>query len=236
MLKLKIFIIALTLGLGGERLARAAEGAVAPAVLESAQPQSVSGGADALEDQDVYYAPEESGDSNGVMGGSQGAVGSLPGSASYLSRARIIPFAWGHPQEPLKDVELFLNGQYLGKGPLTLENYMVKRAQLELSAHKEGYDEAQRPKVALPVEGDVRIALMDDSAASWYTTPAWLVGLGLVGGAVGAYNSGSNGAGLGLAGAGVSIIALSQLGARFMHLPALRRQVEEYNQRIEPNP
>lgn len=208
----------------------------APAVLESAQGQSLSPAAGAMEDSDVYYAPEEEGESSGVMGGSQGAVGSAPGSASYLSHARIVPFEWGHPDEPLKDVELFLNGQFLGKSPVTLENYMVTHAQLDLSARKDGYEEAQRPKVGVPVDGELRIAMMDEGVASWYTTPAWIVGLGLVAGAVGAYNSGSSGTGLVLAGGGVSLIALAQLGARFFQLPALRHDVDEYNQRLEPAP
>lgn len=223
-------------GLRAEGAPVAVPGTPAPAVLESAQPQSTSPAADAMEDEDVYYAPEEEGEASGVMGGSQGAVGSLPGSASYVSHARLVPFQWGHPDKPLEDVELFLNGQYLGKSPVHLENYLVQRVQLTLTARREGYEEAERPKVSVPAEGDLRIAMMDEGAASWYTTPAWIVGLGLVAGAIGAYNGGSSTGGLALAGGGVGVIALSQLTARLVHLPAIRRDVEAYNQRYEPAP
>lgn len=226
--------LGLSVGLGAETVAAAST--PAPAVLESAQPQSASPAAGALEDEDVYYAPEEEGEASGVMGGSQGAVGSLPGSASYLSHAHVIPFQWGHPEKPLDEVELFLNGQYLGKSPVTLDNFMVQRVQLSLTAHKEGFEEAERPKVSVPADGDLRIALMDEGAASWYTTPAWVVGLGLVAGAIGAYNGGSSTGALALAGGGVGVIALSQLTARLVHLPAVRHDVEAYNQRFEPAP
>lgn len=231
-------LIALSMGpaVGMRAETAAAAGTPAPAVLESAQPQGVTAAAGALQDEDVYYAPEEEGEASGVMGGSQGAVGSLPGSASYLSHARLVPFQWGHPEKPLEDVELFLNGQYLGKSPLNLDNFMVQRVQLSLTARKEGYEEAERPKVSVPVDGDLRIAMMDEGAAGWYTTPAWIVGLGLVAGAIGAYNGGSSSGGLALAGGGVGVIALSQLTARLVHLPAVRKDVEAYNQRFEPAP
>ncbi len=85
-----------------------------------------------MEDQDVYYAPEENGDASGEMGASQGAVGSLPGSASYLSHAKLMPFEWGHPGKALDGVELYLNGQFLGSSPLSLDGYMVQRTQLNL--------------------------------------------------------------------------------------------------------
>jgi hypothetical protein len=203
--------------------------------------QALEGAADAADsagtpDSDVYYAPEESGDASGEMGASQGAVGSLPGSASYLSHARLLPFAWGHPDKPLDGVELYLNGQYLGNSPLSLDNYMVQRAQLVLGARKDGYEEAQREHVKIPVEGDLRVALLSDNAAGWYTTPAWVVGLGLILGAVAAYNDSNGSTGVGLAGAGVGVIALSQLTARFIHLPALRRQVDAYNAQTAPAP
>jgi hypothetical protein len=213
----------------------AAASAPAPTALATAQAQAVSGSADA-EDQDVYYAPEESGDASGEMGASQGAVGSLPGSASYLSHARLVPFEWGHPDKALDGVELYLNGQFLGSSPLSLDGYMVQRTQLSLGARKDGYEESERANVKIPVEGDLRVALLSENAAGWYTTPAWLVGLGLILGAAAASNNGSGSTGVGLAGAGVGVIALSQLTARFIHLPALRRQVDAYNSKTEAAP
>jgi hypothetical protein len=201
----------------------------------AAQPQTASAGT-GLEDQDIYYAPEESGEVSGEMGASQGAVGSLPGSASYLSHAKLLPFEWGHPDKPLEGVELFLNGQYLGKSPLSLDNFMVQRSALALTARKEGYEEGERAQVKVPVDGPLRIALLNENAASWYTTPAWLVGLGLIAGSVAAYSGGSGSTGIGLAAGGVGVIALSQLGARLLHLPALRRDVDAYNKQQEAAP
>ena len=230
-----IVSLSLALPLGAATPVAAPANTPAPAVLESAQPQAVSGSA-GMEDDDVYYAPEESGEVSGEMGASQGAVGSLPGSASYVSHAKLVPFEWGHPEKPLDDVELFLNGQFLGKSPLTLDGYMVQRAQMSLTARKDGFEESERPKVKLPVEGELRIALLNEGAASWYTTPAWIVGLGLVIASVTAYSAGSGNSGVALAGGGVGIIALSQIGAHFLHLPALRKEVEAYNQQAEPAP
>jgi hypothetical protein len=170
------------------------------------------------------------------MGASQGAVGSLPGSASYLSHAKLEPFEWGHPEKTLEGAELFLNGQFLGKSPLNLENFMVQRTTMALTARKDGYEEGERAQVKVPVEGSLRIALLSDNAASWYTTPAWLLGLCLIGGSVAAYSGGSGSTGIGLAAGGVGVITFSQLGARLLHMPALRRSVEEYNRRLEPAP
>jgi hypothetical protein len=200
-----------------------------------AQPQAVSAST-GLQDEDIYYAPEENGDASGEMGASQGAVGSLAGSASYLSHAQIVPFEWGHPERRLEGVELFLNGQYLGKSPLGLDNFMVQRSALALTARKEGYEEAERATVKVPVDGPLRIALLNENVASWYTTPSWLLGLGLIAGSVAAYSGGSGSTGIGLAGGGVGVIALSQLAARLLHLPALRRQVDAYNRQTEAAP
>jgi hypothetical protein len=205
----------------------------AEAAAQDASPSAASG----LQDEDIYYAPEEGGDASGELGASQGAVGSLPGSASYLSHAKLEPFEWGRPGQALEGVELFLNGQYLGKSPLSLDNYMVQRVTLPLTARREGYEEAERPQVKLPVEGPLRVALLSEGAARWYTTPAWILGLGLLGASVAVYNNGGNdNAGLGLAGGGLGVICVSQLWARFVHLPALRREVDAYNARMEAAP
>jgi hypothetical protein len=230
----------MSLGLAAALAAPLAADAVTPSAgaltpSAAAQPGSVSPST-GLEDQDVYYAPEENGDASGEMGASQGAVGSLPGGASYLSHAKLMPFEWGHPDKPLDGVELFLNGQFLGSSPLSLDGYMVQRLQLTLGARKDGYEEAERAHVKIPVEGELRVALLNENAASWYTTPAWVLGLGLVVAAAAASNNGSGSTGVGLAGAGVGVIAISQLAARFFHLPALRRQVEAYNSRSEAAP
>ena len=234
MIKLLLGIFRLTF-LWALPLAAASPGTLPPAVLETAQPQTVSAGT-GLQDEDVYYAPEENGDVSGQMGANQGAVGSLPGSESYLSHATIIPFEWGHPERPLNDVELFLNNQYLGKSPLSLENFMVQHSTLSLTAHKNGYEEAERAQVQVPSQGSLRIAVLNENAASWYTTPAWLVGLGLMVGSIVAYSGGSGSTGIGLAAGGVGVISFSQLGARWVHMPALRREVNAYNQHLEPAP
>jgi hypothetical protein len=187
------------------------------------------------EDPDVYYAPEEVSETAAVLGGSAGSVAASPSAgASSMSHARLIPFAWGEPDKPLKGAELFLNGQYLGHSPLSLDSVLVSLKPMTLTAHLDGYEEAVRPAVIVPAEGELRVALLGEDAASWYTTPAWIVGLGMVAGSLAAYNNGNGTVGIALVGGGVAIITLTQLSARLFHLPSLRRDVEAYNQRPQP--
>jgi hypothetical protein len=226
----------LSLAWAGCLQADAAAPLSATAAVDAPVAAAVSGVAADSTDPDVYYAPEENGDASGEMGGSQGAVGSLPGSASYLSHARVVPFEWGHPDKPLDGVDLFLNDHYVGSGTLTLDGYLVQRDALGLTAHKDGYEEALRPQVRVPMEGDLRVALLSDNAASWTTTPGWVIGLGLVVGSLLTYNSNGGNTGLGLLGGGVGVIAVTQLIARFIQMPALRHSVETYNQKQEPAP
>ena len=193
------------------------------AVAEDAAPVSPTAET-GQQDDDVYYAPDVAED---------GATGATPSAAvaqvqgAYVSRAQlhVIDFTSGHE---VNGAELFLGPDYLGRSPLTLKGLVVSPGT-ELGARLDGYEEALRPGLHLPADGEVRVALLRENAASWYTTPAWVLGLGLLAASVAVYRSDNTGPGLALVGGGVGVIALSQLTARFMHLPALRRQVQDYN-------
>ncbi len=181
-------------------------------------------------EEGIYYGQTVAADATGAT---------LPAAAggSYLSHARITAFAWGSPGQELKGAEVVLNGEYLGRSPLLLKGLLVDGgAPVKLSLHLEGYSEGQRPAVHLPEEGDLRVALLDDNAEGWISTPAWIAGLGLVAASVLAYRSETSQVGLGLAGGGIAVIAVSQLLVRWLGQPALRRAVQAFNNRPEPAP
>ena len=186
--------------------------------------------ADQMQDEDVYYAPDVAEDS---PEGTTAAAATLPQGA-YVSRADLHIFDYSSGRS-LSGAELFLGRDYLGRSPLTLKGLVVGPGA-ELEVRMDGYDEASRPGLRLPAEGEVKVALLRENPVGWYTTPAWVVGLGLLVTSVFVYRSDNATPGLILVGGGVSIIALSQLTARFLHLPALRREVKEYNARPEAAP
>lgn len=189
-------------------------------------PDSAAAAAAALEDEDVYYAPED-----------EDAAGEAPGSmaGSLVSRAEIQVFdvATG---AALPDAELFLGGAFIGRSPLTLDGRLLEKPLLSLAARREGCEDALRPAVALPVEGVVRVAMVRESSARWFSAPAWSVGLGLLAASAFVYDSHNTAPGLALLGGGVGVIALSQLMARLVYLPRLRRKAEAYNAALEPLP
>lgn len=204
---------------------------------DAAQALSPAAAAGALQDQDVYYGPDE----QDVSASAQSAASPAPTPAptgdlgSALTRASVSAFEWGHPERPLVGAELFINGQFLGRSPLRLTGRVVDRSSV-VTARLDGYSEALRGRVQVPAEGEIRVAMASENAAGWYTTPSWVLGLGLLGASLAVYRADNTGPGLALVGGGVSVIAVSQLVARFFHLPALRRAVQDYNSRPEPAP
>jgi len=193
------------------------------ALLVCARPCPAEAAADS-EDQDIYYAPADAQDATAtVQAGATAAVG------SFYSRAVLKAFAWGQPSEPLLGVEVFLGGQFLGKTPLLLSEFLVSKPGYALTARLNGYEEASRPNFAVPQEGEIRVALLDKGAASWYSTPAWVLGLGLIAGSVAAYSNNSNTLGTTLLCSGVGLVTLVQGIVHFLHMPALRRDVQAYN-------
>jgi hypothetical protein len=184
----------------------------------------------AMEDKDIYYAPDVAED---AAAGTPTASVALPQGA-YVSKARLSVFDFSSGKD-LKGAELFLGQDYLGRSPLVLQGLVVSPGA-ELAARLDGYGEASRRALRLPAEGEVRLALLSENPAGWYTTPAWVVGLGLLAASVAVYRSDNTSPGLALVGAGVGVISLSQLTARFFHVPALRREVEDYNARPEAAP
>ncbi len=196
-------------------------------------PTAVSGGAEAaLTDEDVYYAPID--EPQDASASAQAAAPALAPGA-FLSRARVSAFDIAD-QSPVQGAEVFLAGQYLGRTPLQLEDRLIGKPVLEVDARKDGYSEGLRPAVVFPAAGELAVALVSDDAASWYTTPAWAVGLGLLVASAAVYDANNSTPGLALAGGGLAVISLSQLSARFLHLPSLRRKADAYNGRSEPVP
>lgn len=179
--------------------------------------------------EDALYAPEE-------LSSNAEAITALHGG-SFYSTARITVTDFARPGILLEGAELFIEGQYLGKSPLEMSGFLINKPRVALSARLPGYDEALRPAVQFPAEGEVHIALLGDHAAAWYTTPSWVVGILMIGGAIAAYsqnNSGASQTGIALVCGGVGVIALSQAVARLFHLPALRRDLEALNSKAEP--
>lgn len=176
---------------------------------------------------DVLYAPEE-------MTGSAEAVAS---SGSYYSSARISVGDYASGMQGLKGAEIFVDGVFVGKSPLELSGVLISKPQSAVSARLDGYDEALRAAVRIPMEGELKIAMSGDRAASWYTLPSWVAGLAMFGGAIAAYaqnSSSSSATGMGLVIGGVGVIAISQGIARIFHLPSLRDEVERVNAKAEP--
>lgn len=196
---------------------------LAPLRAEDApQPLSPAAGAEELRDEDVYYAPiDDSAD------GATPSAQALPQGA-YVSRARIHAFDIATGQA-VDSAELFLGGVYIGRSPLVLKEHVVGKPLPPLAARLDGYSEGERPAVDIPADGAAVVALASERSAGWYTTPAWVLGLGLLGASAALYDANNSGPGLALAGGGLAVISLSQLTARFVHLPGLRKRAEAYN-------
>lgn len=189
----------------------------------------VEGDGDALKDDDVYYAPIE----DQPEGATPTVQAMAPGS--YVSQAKVNAFNIADGK-PVEGAEIFLAGQYLGRSPLQLQGTVISKPLVALSARADGFDEGLREAVQVPVEGVVNVALADQHAAGWYTKPAWVVGLGLLAASAVIYDANNSAPGLSVAGGGLGIIALSQLTARFVHLPGLRKRAEAYNAQGAPAP
>ncbi len=180
-----------------------------------------------LREADVYYAPEETGETSGQMGASSSATLT---AGTFYSRAVVRAYS-GLDRKPLDGAELFLNGEFIGKSPTNLTEFLVAKESYPLSARLDGWVEAQRPQVAVPREGELRVYLAPEDAGAWYTLPGSLGGMTLLVLGLISYSSEGGGpqVGLSLAGAGVGLIALTQGLSRYVHAPALRRSVERLN-------
>jgi hypothetical protein len=128
---------------------------------------------------DALYAPEEE--------TSTAAAAGPRLNASYYSTAKITVLDLGRDGAGLEGAELFIDGRFVGKSPLDLSGFLISKPAVALSARLAGYDEALRPALRIPPEGEVRVVMAGDNAASWYTTPSWIAGLLMLGGAVAAY-------------------------------------------------
>ena len=154
---------------------------------------------------------------------------------AFLSRASIHAFDIASGKA-VEGAEVFVAGAYLGRTPLQLKEHVVPKPQPPVAVRMDGYAEGLRPAVSVPADGQVAVALASDSSAGWYTTPAWVLGLGLLAASAAVYDANNSAPGLALAGGGMAVISLSQLAARFMHLPALRRKADAYNASPQPVP
>jgi len=182
---------------------------------------------------DALYAPEDE------TPGAESFSGAAASSGSYYSTAKISVADFAHGMKPLEGAELFIDGHFVGKSPLDLGGYLINKPAVALTARLSGYHDAAREALKIPAEGEARIAMVGDNAASWYTTPSWIAGLLMLGGAVAAYsqnNSSGSGAGIALVGGGVGVFVISQGIARLFHLPSLDKDVAALNSKSEAVP
>jgi hypothetical protein len=181
--------------------------------------------------EDALYAPEEATPTAQESGAPEAR------GASYYSSARVVAVDLGRGGREIEGAEIFIGGRYLGKSPLDLEGFLVDAPLLSLSARLPGYAESLRPALRVPPEGEIRVGLAGDNAASWYTTPSFVAGILMLAGAAASYAqntpSGSE-TGAALLGGGVGVILISQAVARLFHLPALHKRVEAWNASHEP--
>jgi hypothetical protein len=209
-----------------------AAGEPIPSTMTAATATAVSPSAESGEDfqpSDVLYAPED------LTPGAQAAEPSQAG-ASYYSQARLLVSDFGHAGRPVEGAELFIDGQFVGTSPVTLNGFLVNKPRVSLSAHEAGYHDSVRPDFVLPAQGDARIYLVGDNAVSWYTTPSFVAGLCAMGASIFAYSQKSSNVGLSLVIGGAGIIALSQTIAHFIHLPSLEKKVAQKNSGPEALP
>lgn len=187
-----------------------------------------------LRESDVYFAPEDLGEYTGQMGASSSVT---LAAGTFYSRAHVRAYS-GVDRKLLDGTELFLDGQFIGKSPVELTEFLVARDRYPLTARLDGWSEAQRPAISVPRDGELRIYLAPEDAGAWYTLPGALGGMTLLVLGLVTYSNTNGGpqVGLSLAGAGVGLIALTQGLARYVHAPALRRQVERMNAGSEAAP
>lgn len=194
---------------------------------EAAAAASGGDGAEALDDPDVYYAPDDE--------AAEPLSPTAQSPGSFVSRASIQAYDVADGRV-LEGADLFLQGAFIGRSTLDLGGRVIDKPVVELDARLADCEDASRPAVALPAEGTVRIAMVSRRSARWYTAPGWAIGLGLLAAAAVVYDSHNTGPGLALVGGGVATIGLSQIMARLVHLPGLRRRAEALNARREPAP
>jgi hypothetical protein len=185
--------------------------------------------AEAAEEGDADYAPATEEENPSLEEVQSSYLGM---SSSYYSQARISAYDWARPQETLAGVDVFNQGRLLGKTPFTLEKFLVSSADMKLSANKRGYREVKLDSVEIPAEGEIRFAMLKSNPASFYTTPSFIAGLCMLAGSLAVYSQNSadsNALGLSLLGGGAGLICVTQVIARFGHIPWLEKQVASAN-------
>jgi hypothetical protein len=181
-------------------------------------------------DADTLYAPEEA---------SPTAETAAAPAGSYYSEAVLRCFEAGDPSREIQGAELFLEGQYMGKSPLSLDRFLVAKPLTLFEARHADWGEGSRPGMRLPAEGEARIYLPGEGAARWYTLPGWVLGLGLIAGSAAVYaqrSESSTSAGTGMVIGGVALIGITQAVARLFHLPSLEKEARRLNASPEPRP
>ena len=180
------------------------------------------------EDDTRYFAPEES----------TPTAQAAEGSASFYSSARVKVFAWPDPARLIDEAEVFIEGRFAGKSPLELSGALIAKPRVEVSARLEGI-EALRPAVTFPREGELRVAMLDPDAGSWYSKPAFVASVAMLLGSLVSYaqqTPESNNIGNGLVIGAVSLVAVTQGFLQWWHKPRLARGAAEYNAQSEAAP
>lgn len=155
-------------------------------------------------------------------------------STSYASETVVRIYDFSRPDRFLKDVDLFADGKRLGKSPVTLERFVVNTSGLSFSAYKSGYRELKIKNMVFPRAGEMRLAIVKKNPASFYTTPAFVIGLGLITGSFIAYaqkSEESSLAGVSLLSGGLGLIGFTQVIARFAHIPFIEKKARQANEK-----
>ena len=155
----------------------------------------------------------------------------LQAGGSYYSQVEIESRSWPDDRV-LSGTEVFVNGRFAGETPLRLNQFCQADQNEKLLLRHRNYFDIQEIELNLPAEGRMEFYLASRRAASWYTLPAFVVGLVLSGAALAVWESkGENTAGMSLLGAAVISISFSQIYARFWDLPVKKEEADKKNRR-----
>jgi hypothetical protein len=162
------------------------------------------------------------------------ATSSAPARESFYITADVRVHRLGK-EESLEGLSVFLDGQLVGQSPLNLSGYLVNRQTATLSVAGAGYLESFRYDVDIPAGGVLDIAVLEENPSRAYTRPAFLLGLALMAGSLVAYaQPEGEQAGLAMLSGGIGLVCLTQIVARWIRLPILKKNLAEHNQRHAP--
>jgi len=109
----------------------------------------------------------------------EGGLSATAETQHYYSAARLTAVDAADPGQELHGALLFIDGQLVGASPVDLKTFFVDKPGYRLEARMDGRTAGLREGVALPAEGELRIALADGHAGRAWTVGGLALGLGL---------------------------------------------------------